>query len=300
MATWWLGEPAALDDAWGRLDKLIIKPLERSAREPALFGADLDEAQRAALRKRVAARAQRYVAQEWVHLSQAPVLERSARPGRPAEQLASRSVGLRVFAVATPNGYHVMPGGLTRVAGDERSRGIAMQRGGRSKDAWVLSPAPVNASFSLLSRTVRPQDLVASAVNVPSRAAENLYWFGRYGERCESAARLLRVAIGVVLDESKAPLHGLSPALVVAQRFGLIGNTDHPGADLLRAATHPEDGLGDRLPAGLGWAPLRPAMYETFAVVHREGELSPASRVVVDLVTARMRGLDRAMRARTG
>ncbi|GAA2401189.1 LysR family transcriptional regulator [Catellatospora methionotrophica] len=58
-------------------------------------------------------------------------------------------------------------------------------------------------------------------------------------------------------------------------------------------------GLGDRLPAGLGWAPLRPAMYETFAVVHREGELSPASRVVVDLVTDRMRGLDRAMRART-
>lgn len=55
--------------------------------------------------------------------------------------------------------------------------------------------------------------------------------------------------------------------------------------------------LGDRLPAGLGWAPLRPAMYETFAVVHREGELSPASRVVVDLVTSRMRGLDRAMRA---
>jgi hypothetical protein len=38
-------------------------------------------------------------------------------------------------------------------------------------------------------------------------------------------------------------------------------------------------------------------MYETFAVVHRQGELSPASRVVVDLVTARMRGLDRAMRA---
>ncbi len=55
--------------------------------------------------------------------------------------------------------------------------------------------------------------------------------------------------------------------------------------------------LGDRLPAGLAWAPLRPAMYETFAVVHRQGELSPASRVVVDLVMARMRGLDRAMRA---
>ena len=34
VATWWLGEPAALDDAWKRLDNILIKPLERSAREP--------------------------------------------------------------------------------------------------------------------------------------------------------------------------------------------------------------------------------------------------------------------------
>ncbi|MEI7466489.1 MAG: circularly permuted type 2 ATP-grasp protein, partial [Burkholderiales bacterium] len=63
VATWWLGEPAALNDAWRRLDKLIIKPLERSVREPAGFGADLSAAERAALRERVAARPQRYVAQ---------------------------------------------------------------------------------------------------------------------------------------------------------------------------------------------------------------------------------------------
>lgn len=246
VATWWLGEPAALDDAWSRLDKLIIKPLERSVREPAVFGADLSTKERAALRERVAARPQRYVAQEWVHLSQAPVLEQDTHPDR-AEQLGSRSVGLRVFAVATPNGYHVMPGGLTRVAGDDRSRVIAMQRGGRSKDTWVLSDAPVNASFSLLSRTIKPQDLVASRVNVPSRAAENLFWFGRYGERCESTARLLRVAIGEVLDDAREQPDGVPPALILAQRFGLIDNTDHPSTDLLRAATHPDEGLSERL-----------------------------------------------------
>ncbi|MDO9313535.1 MAG: circularly permuted type 2 ATP-grasp protein [Burkholderiaceae bacterium] len=246
VATWWLGEPAALDDAWRRLDKLIIKPLERSNREPALFGADLSTKERAALRERVAARPQRYVAQEWVHVSQAPVLEQGTAPDR-SEQLSSRTVGLRVFAVATPNGYHVMPGGLTRVAGDDRSRVIAMQRGGRSKDTWVLSDAPVNASFSLLSRTVKPQDLVATRANVPSRAAENLFWFGRYGERCESAARLLRVAIGDVLDDSREQTDGVPPSLILAQRFGLIDNTDHPSTDLLRAATHPEEGLSERL-----------------------------------------------------
>lgn len=246
VATWWLGEPAALDDAWRRLDKLIIKPLERSAREPALFGADLSAAERVALRERVAARPQRYVAQEWVHVSQAPVLEAGTEPGR-AQQMSSRTVGLRVFAVATPNGYHVLPGGLTRVAGDDQSRVIAMQRGGRSKDTWVLSDAPINASFSLLSRTVKPEDLVASRANVPSRAAENLFWFGRYGERCDASARLLRVAIADVLDESREPSDGVPPTLILAQRFGLIDSVEQPATDLLRAATHPDEGLSERL-----------------------------------------------------
>ena len=162
VATWWLGEPAAFNDAWKRLDKIIIKPLDRSVREPAVFGADLSRDERALLHARVASRPQRYVAQEWVHVSQAPVLERGPDADR-ATTCSARTVGLRVFAVATPNGYRVMPGGLTRVAGDGDSRVIAMQRGGGSKDTWVLSDGPVNASFSLLSSTVTADDLVAVA-----------------------------------------------------------------------------------------------------------------------------------------
>ncbi|MEO8281613.1 MAG: circularly permuted type 2 ATP-grasp protein, partial [Ideonella sp.] len=37
VATWWLGEPSAFAEAWERLDNLIIKPLERSTAEPAVF-----------------------------------------------------------------------------------------------------------------------------------------------------------------------------------------------------------------------------------------------------------------------
>ena len=242
VATWWLGEPAAFDDAWRRLDKLLIKPLDRSVRERALFGADLSAAERAALRAKVAARPQRYVAQEWVHVSQAPVLER-----HPDEMLSARTVGLRVFAVATPGGYRVMPGGLTRVAVDGDSRVIAMQRGGRSKDTWVLSDAPVNAAFSLISNTVRAADLVGPRSNLPSRAAENLFWFGRYAERCDSAARLLRVAIGGVLDHDADPADGIAPALILAERLGVIDSLDDPAIGLLRAATHPDEAMSRRL-----------------------------------------------------
>jgi uncharacterized alpha-E superfamily protein len=143
-----------------------------------------------------------------------------------------------------------MPGGLTRVAVDGDSRVIAMQRGGRSKDTWVLSGAPVNASFSLLSSTVAAEDLVASRANLPSRAAENLYWYGRYGERCDNTARTLRVAIAGVLDHTSGPSDGLAPAIALAHHVGLI-DLDGPGDDarvaLLRAATHPDEALATRL-----------------------------------------------------
>lgn len=244
IATWWLGEPAAFDDAWKRLDKLLIKPIERSAREPAQFGADLSADERIVLRAKVAARPQRFVAQEWVQVSQAPVLDRQ---GGARDSLAPRAVGLRVFAVATPDGYRVMPGGLTRVAVDGDSRVIAMQRGGRSKDTWVLSGAPVNASFSLLSTTVTADDLVGSRVNLPSRSAENLFWYGRYGERCDCAARTLRVAIAGVLDHAAEPSDGIDPAIVLAERFGLIDDGADARVELLRAATHPDEALATRL-----------------------------------------------------
>ena len=252
VATWWLGEPAAFEDAWKRIDHLIIKPLDRSAGEPAVFGADLSDDERVLLRARVAARPQRYVAQEWVRVSQAPVLEREQRgTARHGEHLSARTVGLRVFAVATPNGWRVMPGGLTRVAGDEDDRVIGMQRGGRSKDTWVLSDRPVNASFSLLTRTVTPADLATTKGNVPSRTAENLFWFGRYGERCDASARLLRVAVAGVLGNVDAraddPEDGLTPTLALAKRMGLIDSLDDVGTELLRAATHPEEGLSVRL-----------------------------------------------------
>ena len=228
---------------------MIIKPLDRTSGEAAVFGTDLSSAESAALHARVAAQPQRYVAQQWVRVSQAPAFERGTgeRPGSQRDQLSARTVGLRVFAVATPGGYRVMPGGLTRVAGADDARVIAMQHGGRSKDTWVLSEGPVNASFSLLSTMVGADDLVHTHSTVSSRAAENLFWFGRYGERCDATARLLRVAISSVLGDSAQEGDGLAPVLALAVRQGVLQADESPGGALLRAATHPEEGLGAEL-----------------------------------------------------
>ena len=189
VATWWCGEPAALEDALARLKRLIIKPAFTQLRFNPVFGQGLTTEARDKLAARMRARPNDYVAQEMVRLSQAPVWDRQ-HPRR----LLARATQLRVYACASPNGYVVMPGGLTRVATGPDIRVVSMQRGGSSKDTWVLSVGPVSG-FSLLRREIGPQDLVRSGANLSSRVVENLFWFGRYSERCEDIARLLRVAL---------------------------------------------------------------------------------------------------------
>jgi uncharacterized circularly permuted ATP-grasp superfamily protein/uncharacterized alpha-E superfamily protein len=208
VATWWCGEPAALEQVINRLDKLVIKAAYPQLRMNPLFGEDLDDRQRTQLVAAMRARPHNYVAQELVRLSQAPVWDRE-HPRR----LQPRSIGLRVYACASPNGYVVMPGGLTRVSSADDSRVLSMQRGGSSKDTWVLSNAPVS-SFSLLRRAIGPQDLVRSGSNLSSRVVENLFWFGRYAERCDATARLLRVALTWLIDDTPAHHDAEWPAII--------------------------------------------------------------------------------------
>ncbi|MFN0161387.1 MAG: circularly permuted type 2 ATP-grasp protein [Burkholderiales bacterium] len=196
VATWWCGEAAALKQVEERMGDLVVKPAYPQLRGNAVFGQDLDAAGRARLIKAMHAHPDRYVAQEMVRISQAPVWGRSDNA-----RLTAGAVGLRVYACATPSGYVVMPGGLTRVATGPDARVISMQRGGGSKDTWVLSQGPVSDA-SLFRRPVATQELVRSTNNLSSRIAENLFWFGRYAERSDNIARLLRVALGTLVDAS--------------------------------------------------------------------------------------------------
>jgi uncharacterized circularly permuted ATP-grasp superfamily protein len=166
VATWWCGEPSALEAAIARLGELVIKPaFPQSPFEP-IFGAVLTRLGREVLVAHMRARPHEYMAQELVRPSQAPVWDHH----HPRRMLAG-AIGLRVFACASPNGYVVMPGGLTRVAAGADARVVSMQRGGASKDSWVLSPAPVS-TFSLLHRGVGPQELVRSGATRSSRVVE--------------------------------------------------------------------------------------------------------------------------------
>ena len=198
VATWWCGEAPALEHVIDHLPELVIKPAFASMKLEPTFGHSLDGAERAAMAERLRATPHAFVAQEWVRLSQAPTWSDDH------QQFEPRVVGLRFYATVDGNGYAVMPGGLARVAPDSALEVITMQRGGSSKDVWVLGDGSTPWQ-SLLVPRLGVRNIVRGGFYSPSRAVENLFWMGRYAERVEDIGRLLR-SVGQRLTESD-PAH---------------------------------------------------------------------------------------------
>ncbi|MGE8361098.1 circularly permuted type 2 ATP-grasp protein [Pseudomonas sp.] len=219
VASWWCGEPPALDDALTRLDEVLVRPSFPSQSFVPVFGRTLDDAQRSALAERLRARPYAYVAQARAQLSQAPVWQ--VADGH----LQPRAIGMRVFAVASVDGYRVLPGGLTRVAAEADAEVVSMQRGGASKDTWVLGERHGGHELWQWSRPLGVADLVRSDPYLPSRVVENLFWFGRYSSRCEDNARLLRIMLARYVDDDDDP-QALQTALSLGERLGLLSRDE--------------------------------------------------------------------------
>jgi uncharacterized alpha-E superfamily protein len=115
-------------------------------------------------------------------------------------QLTPRPFVLRVFAAATPDGWAIMPGGFCRIAEQLDARAVSMGDGARAADVWVVSDKAVSTTTLLPgSDTVRIRRIAGV---LPSRAADNLFWLGRYLERAEATLRLVR-ALGTQQRDAK-------------------------------------------------------------------------------------------------
>ena len=131
-----------------------------------------------------------------------------------------RAAVVRCYAIADANGeWQVMPGGFTRFAA-ERQAAVSMQLGGSSVDTWILSDRPAD-SFSLLPEPLTPADLNRKQRTISSRAAENLFWSGRYGERAENNVRLCRIILGSLESDDSSAL--FATLVELARRSSLVG-----------------------------------------------------------------------------
>jgi len=100
----------------------------------------------------------------------------------------------RFFLVAEGNSYSLMAGGLSRSASDRTKQNVSGQAGGISKDTWVLVEEK-KKHVSLWLSSERARMISSSNAALPSQAAENLFWVGRYAERTEGTVRLLRTVL---------------------------------------------------------------------------------------------------------
>ena len=153
-----------------------------------------------------------FVVQEPVKLSTMPVLH----DGR----LRPRPFILRLFLTRVGDGWTVMPGGFVRIADDIDAHAVSLQKGGRTADAWVLSEEPI-AETTLLPAPDRVV-IRRSAGTLPSRAADNLFWVGRYIERTEATLRLVRALLHRIIDDddAAAPIISSISSLLLAWSAG--------------------------------------------------------------------------------
>jgi len=187
IATWWCGQPFERDHVLSKLDEMMVGAalstrLPFDMDEMAVFGGKSASDSIQSPREWIEKEGARLVGQEAVTLSTTPAFI----DGR----LEPRPMIIRVFMARTASGWKAMPGGYARIGRAADPTAVAMQRGGSVADVWVIGDKPIQPT------TMRPPATAAyTRVQpgvLPSRAAENLFWLGRYSERAEAIIRMAR------------------------------------------------------------------------------------------------------------
>jgi len=223
LATWWCGQPQEREFVLQNLERLVIKPIHPLPNLPKAAPGQWSKAQLDIWRERILAEPHLFVGQEPASFSTVPSFVTS--------RIEPRQYLLSTYLATQQQSYVVLPGGLTRI--DAQSSGPLFQKLERTycKDTWVLTREPdkqVN-----LWRQARPDQLIQPLFgSLPSRAAESLFWAGRYVERAEGTSRLLRSVLIKLRDlnefhdpDDRQILDHLLPALthVTATYPGFTG-----------------------------------------------------------------------------
>jgi len=238
IATWWCGQRDERERVLDDFDRISIAAafsnnLPGLRGRTSVIGEELSPRERATLRDAIAARGLDYVGQEIVRLS--------TTPRWVEDRLEPRPFVLRVYCAATVDGWRVMSGGFCRISDRPDARAVSMGDGVESADVWVLAESPVEVSSLLPSpESVRITRLLG---NLPSRAADNLFWFGRYLERTEATLRVVRCLSARSVDPD-APMRGRQS---LEQLMGLLVGWGAVDAQSLAkgAATASNQGLRD-------------------------------------------------------
>src|SRR5450432_272684 len=194
IASWWCGQPKELQYVLENIKTLVIKKIHRNPTgSSSIDSTSLSSNQLETCKQQLKAHPALYVGQEKVEISLSP----SLIEGR----IVPQKVLFRSFLVSNQNDYVAMSGGLVRSSADASNFIISSQSGGFSKDAWIISPEPGRVVNVLKEM---PEEVTETYNDMlPSHAAENLFWVGRYTERVLGNARFLRTAMQFLAEGNK-------------------------------------------------------------------------------------------------
>ncbi len=172
VPTLWCGDPddraAVLARLAAREDGLLVRPIDRP--RDSVAGLHPDE-----LSARIVAAPHRYVGQDLLPLSQAPVWS-------PLGMASAQPLVLRTFTLRYGSAYRPLVGGLATVRAHP---GAAP----RTKDVWVLKGDEADADQGLAEIT--PLPFSRTVPSLSPRALKDMFWAGRYAERTEDLLRLV-------------------------------------------------------------------------------------------------------------
>ena len=181
IATWWCGQKKELAFVLANIDKLIIKKIDRTEKIQVIFGRRLTLQERENVKKMVLSAPHHYVAQEEISFSTIPYFSHA--------KVEPRNAVIRAFAIKKEEDFSVMDGGLVRVSASQDSLLVSSQKGGSSKDLWILSSEDESVN---VPNFIKYTHYVETSIDkIPTPKAENLFWLGRYLSRCISTTRLI-------------------------------------------------------------------------------------------------------------
>lgn len=193
--TFWCGDDKHREHVLANLDKLVIKPVSRGLGPATYRGWELTDARKAYFTEQIQTEPWAWSAREAVVAA-----KRSSLTGN---GLTERRVILRAFGAASGDSFVFMPGGLARVGRTSDQIDIRSATGALSKDVWVLGDGGDHSID--VGGSARPATQRFRNPGLSSRAAENMFWFGRYTERAESGARIAGITDGLVRDHASLP-----------------------------------------------------------------------------------------------
>jgi len=159
--TYRCNEPEALRTVLGRLDEMVVKPVDGSGGKGLVIGPRASGETLDRLRRTLTDDPRGWIAQPVVQLSTVPTFINGA--------LRPRHVDLRPFAVNDGDRIRVLPGGLTRVALPEGELVVNSSQGGGSKDTWVIARKGDRGPFVPRDEATDTREVVVMSAPTTSR-----------------------------------------------------------------------------------------------------------------------------------